>query len=278
MKPLLREEFLIWLFALWGLLAVTISQSRRVHLPFLAGLLVFSFLTVCPGFYFRGHYFILFLPAVAIAAGVGFDCFSKIPVFSTGMAPRYFRRPFIILAGLAVIGFSLYPQRWHLFKYTPTQACLYHYGQEPFVYSVQVAEYVKENSSPDDTILVLGSEPQIYFYSQRRCATRYIYVFHLMDNNQYVAAMQNEFTNEIESTEPKFLIIVYMQSSWTYRTGFTLSVIDRINSYSAKYYEPVGVVDILADRPPIYLWGEQVIDYAVKSDKWIVVYKRKTVQ
>ena len=38
---------------------------------FLFGFLLFSFLCVCPGFYFRQHYFIVFLPCVAILAGIG---------------------------------------------------------------------------------------------------------------------------------------------------------------------------------------------------------------
>ena len=37
---------------------------------FLREFLLFSFLAVCPGFYFRRHYFILMLPAIALLAGV----------------------------------------------------------------------------------------------------------------------------------------------------------------------------------------------------------------
>ncbi len=38
---------------------------------FMFGFLVFSFLCTCPGYYFREHYFIAMLPAVAMLAGVG---------------------------------------------------------------------------------------------------------------------------------------------------------------------------------------------------------------
>ena len=47
------------------------SSGMRAGTLFLLGFLFFSALAVCPGFYFRHHYFILVLPAVSLLAGAG---------------------------------------------------------------------------------------------------------------------------------------------------------------------------------------------------------------
>jgi hypothetical protein len=40
-----------------------------------------------------------------------------------------------------------------------------------------VASYLKEHTEPEDHLAILGSEPQIYFYSGRKSATGYIYTY-----------------------------------------------------------------------------------------------------
>ena len=62
----------VWMLALVGCASLAIRGKAKPGLrPFVFGLLACSFLCVCPGFYFRSHYFIVMLPAVAMLAGVG---------------------------------------------------------------------------------------------------------------------------------------------------------------------------------------------------------------
>jgi len=60
----------IWLLAAVGMVAFAWDRTIREHFPFCFGLLVFSFVAVCPGLFFRPHYFIVMLPIIAILAGV----------------------------------------------------------------------------------------------------------------------------------------------------------------------------------------------------------------
>src|SRR6202011_2082963 len=59
----------IWAVATVGLLACTISPPVRSRASFMITLAFFSALAVCSGFYFRPHYFILFLPALSLLSG-----------------------------------------------------------------------------------------------------------------------------------------------------------------------------------------------------------------
>ena len=61
---------------------------------------------------------------------------------------------------------------------------------------------------------MLGSEPQIYFYSGRRSATGYLYMYGLMEDQKYALRMQQEMIGEIETNSPEFVVFVHIPSSW----------------------------------------------------------------
>ena len=62
---------LLWMLAIVGATALAWDGNARRRISFLVPLAIFSFLSVCPGFYFRPHYFVLALPAVAIFTAIG---------------------------------------------------------------------------------------------------------------------------------------------------------------------------------------------------------------
>ena len=44
----------------------------------------------------------------------------------------------------------------------------------PFPESIKIGEYIAANTSQNDRVAIIDSEPQIYFYSNRRGASGYI--------------------------------------------------------------------------------------------------------
>jgi hypothetical protein len=59
----------IWIIALIGVTTPWWDDKGRNRKGVVSLFLVFSFLAICPGYYFREHYFILMLPVVAFLAG-----------------------------------------------------------------------------------------------------------------------------------------------------------------------------------------------------------------
>jgi len=270
--PIVAISIPIWLFALAGLPIVVFRKKIRLRAPFVIGLLIFSFLSTCPGFYFRGHYFILMLPAVAVLAGAGFSSFTKL-LAGPGKTP--IRKLIMPFAGLVVVGFSLYQQRIYLFDSAPVAACRLIYGSNPFPESLEIAKYIKENSSPDDTVAVIGSEPQIYFYSDRRAATSYIYVYPLMETHPYALQMQKEMIGQIENAKPKFIVLVNVKLSWLSVPGSNNYIFEWINKYTLQNYVSVGLADIVAFDRTVYRWGRETAGYNPASKYWVAVYRRK---
>src|SRR5271155_3644985 len=60
---ILKQNAALWTLAAAGLMRSWWSKASRPSAAIATALLGFSFLAVCPGLYFRGHYFLLLLPA-----------------------------------------------------------------------------------------------------------------------------------------------------------------------------------------------------------------------
>jgi hypothetical protein len=263
---------LIWLLAGIGLLASFISKRLRGHSLFVVGFLLCSFLCTCPGFYFRNHYFVLLLPAVAVLAGIGLTGIGSVLMRSKASAATILVPA---LAGLGILSHAMYQQKDFLSVTDPNVASRRTYADNPFPESLKIAEYVNAHTSSTDTVAILGSEPQILFYAHRRSATGYIYAYPLMEPHPYALEMQKEMIQQIETARPKFLIFVDVSTSWlTAPTSHTL-IFNWFEKNQEKHYKLVGAIDIISDDKTVYRWDEKGFEYKPRSDSWIAVLERK---
>ena len=272
--PITNSSRLIWILSLIGLVSLILSKANRKHRWFGLGFVIFSFIAICPGFYFRPHYFILLLPGAAVLAGVGADA-----VFNLLNKSRYSMIAFVlpVILSAVVLGESFYKQWDYLFVQSPNKIARSVYGFNPFGESLQIAEYIKENSDASDRIAVIGSEPQIFFYSDRKSATGHIYTYALMETHPYALTMQEEMISEIESVTPEFIVFVHIQTSWLYWPGSNKTIFKWFDNY-IKQYECIGVADILSADRTNYVWDEQAKNYSPSSNYWLKVYRRKNLQ
>jgi 4-amino-4-deoxy-L-arabinose transferase-like glycosyltransferase len=259
----------IWMLAGIGLLVGLWEQRTRPNTVFLLGFLFFSALALCPGFYFRLHYFILVLPAVSLLAGVAISRLSDLSVDRL-IVIRFI--PILILG--AALAWPVLAERKFLLEASPVDASRMTYPESPFAESIRIAEYLREHSNPSETIAVLGSEPQIYFYSHRQSATGYIYTYGLMEAQKYAAQMQQEMIREIERAHPKFLILVVMPDSWLQRPESERTIFTWANEYTAQNYTVAGFVNIAPDRTDYYFGS--VPQSVPQLEKYILIYERKS--
>jgi len=268
-KEVIGVTWALWILAGVGAVAGLWNQRARANAIFLLGFLLFSALALCPGFYFRYHYFILVLPAVSLLVGTAIGKLSDLLGGRTIVVRSI---PLLMLC----VTLSL-PILWHkklFFEVSPVEACEMIYSENPFLESVRIAEYVREHTGPDDTIAVLGSEPEIYFYAQRHSATGYIYTYSLMEPQKYAQQMQQEMIREIESARPRYLISVAMFYSWLRRPDSEPSIFTWVNEYMAQNYVADGFVNIMP-RETDYYFGD--VPPSVENLKnYILIYKRKS--
>ena len=268
---LIREAigigWVFWALAGLGLVVGLWDRASRRSTRFLLSLLVFSALAVCQGFYFRPHYFIMILPAVSLLVGVAINKVSDL--LTTRMI--VVRLVPVFLLG-AILSLPILWGKKIFFELSPSEACRMIYSDSPFPESIRIGQYLREHTNRDDTIAVLGSEPEIYFYAQRHSATGYIYTYGLMEPQKYARQMQDEMIHEIERASPKYLISVVMFDSWLWRPGSERLIFNWANAYAAENYTPAGLVN-MTQRKTDYFFGD--VPPSVESLKnYILIYQR----
>lgn len=264
---------LLWILAALGLGAVWLRRERRAEALFVTGLLVASAAGVSLGFYFRPHYFILMLPALAILAGAGVNMAAE-TLASRRVHPALCYAMSGLILALA-IGQPVFAQGGRLLETEPRVLSREIYGLNPFPEALEVSRYIREHSRPEDKIVVLGSEPEVYFYAGRRSATGYIYVYGLMEAQRYAKTMQEEMIREIETARPEYLLHVNVSSSWSVQSGSEPFLLTWASRYAQEQFTLVGVVDILPEGS-VYRWGDDAGRYATRSPFVLYLFRRRT--
>ena len=263
--------FLLWIISAAGFIVLFFRRALNANRAFILLFALFSFLPVCPGFYFREHYFVTLLPAVSLSTGLFVH-------YLNAKAPFFFKSPYAKFAGTAIfiaavlIGIGY--QKDYLFKEGPAAISRRFYAYNPFPESIEIAKFIEANSAPADRIAVLGSEPQIYFYSKRRSATGHIYMYGLMEKHEYALSMQKELIHEIESSGPKFIVLVSVDDSWLVHPYSERLILDWLRSYLKKNYRMVGAVDLISDDLTVYKWHDDAAKYAFQSPDRVLVFQR----
>jgi len=266
-----QSTLVLWLVAAVGLVALALDRWPPLTRFFIFGLLATSFLGVCPGFYFREHYFILLLPAIALLVGMSGASLRRL--LSRQLSPAAGLNVTVaVFAGLAVL--FVVRERGYLFSMTPRELIRSRYGTNPFVEAIEIGKYIKEHTNERDRIMVVGSEPEIYFYADRVSASGYIYTYALMEPQPYAARMQEEMIREIDASHPKFLVIVDVYASWLARPESSRKIIEWAKQYVRECYELVGVADVISQHETRLAWDGAAREYRPTSHDVVYTYRR----
>jgi hypothetical protein len=267
--PRFQFNISICIAAALGIISPLWDERARSKWLFSLVFFLASIVALSLGFHFRTHYFILLFPSFALLSGIGItSLLGKIP--SLPFQPKK-----IGILSLAIIITYIYPlfsQGNSLFQLTPLELCRKIFMGNPFPESIEIANYIKQNSSINDRIAIIGSEPQIYFYSNRRAATGYIDIYALMESHPFALDMQKEMIQEVEEAKPKYLVYVNSPASWMRQSKSNSLIFEWLKSY-LKNYECTLIVDIVNINKPFYIWGKKTKGYMPKSDNCLLIYK-----
>ena len=291
----------LWGLALLGLVLVWVTNTLARWRFFLTGFTLFSFLAVCPGWYFREHYFLLLLPAAGLLAGAAVAlcdpegayawqqehglprAISEQAPHSLSRAPNRVRpgigaldwlQP-VALGGFAVAAaWTLYISRDLFFRASPAQASHLLYRGNAFPECLQLGRYLAEHCPAESRIAVLGSEPELYFYSHRRSATGHIYMYPLMEPQPYAKTLQEEMIREILTANPDYFVFVGVSTSWLPHGDSDASLLSWFETYRREHLAPVALVQLFSDAQVEYDWSGAHQPEAARPKRWLEVYRR----
>lgn len=196
----------------WGLAALALVWPRatpRRAVRFLGAWGLVSLAGVASGLYFRPHYFLQALPPLAALAGIALAALVR---------PHLRGRPWragTALAGGVVLAAAPFAVAnagiWGAGSRVALARAIYAYN--PFPEAEEIARYIRLTSGPDETVFIVGSEPEILFHAERRSATRYIFVYPLTRNYPDVLERQREAIAEVRRARPRYVVWVYVGAS-----------------------------------------------------------------
>jgi hypothetical protein len=251
----------------------TVASKSRIQYPrfFLITFVFCSFASTCVGLYFRSHYFITLLPALALLTGVAVS--RALHLLKHDQTIELFLALAILGLFVIAVGAALIGQGSVWLGMSESQATRSVFGSTLFTETARAAAYIKSHSSKSARVAVLGSEPEIYFLSGRRSASGHIYMYPLMEEHPYALKMQNEMIGEIERTQPEYVIYVDDELSWLPRSGSERKIVSWWKDYWAANMDLVSTLEVEEGRER----GVDV-DRPAKDEppvKHILIFKRR---
>ena len=272
----MRNAPFLWGLAGAGLVLASAARDgrgRRTAAVFVPLLALVSFLAITPGLHFRPHYFVLLVPAAALAIGAVFRGGSALlervapPPVATGVAA-------LVCAGALI--HAIRDQWPFLIEASPDQVVFSTFGTNPFSESIPIANFIVEHTEPDDRIAVIGSEPQLYFYTHRRAATGFLYTYALMEPHRYALDMHKQMIAEIERNRPAILVIVKVKTSWLASERSEDLILRWAEGYK-RDFERVGLMDLrdLREGGSRFYQGAALARYEGKPEQSVEIWQRK---
>jgi hypothetical protein len=263
-----KTNFPLILVALLGNLIAVFKKNVRGY--FALGFLLFSFLATVPGPAYR-HYFAQLALAVAIVGGFGFS------LVVDGIGKTKLKIIASVFFAVAVIATPVLVHSGYYITKTSDQFSYDFFGYTPFPASVDLAKYLSERTTREDTIFIYGSEPQILLMSQRKSATSFALIYPLVSSFPRYMEFQHKAWEEVLANMPKYIVAVYHKASYTWDGRADLWIQRKTNDLLVAKYSLEAVVT--KEKPKGRLLSASEAEKLQKTSKGsrllMYVYKRR---
>ncbi len=203
-----------------------------------------------------GHYYLILMPFLALLGGALFNSFLE--SFSLNNHQKVLSTVIALPIILFVMIFPFKEQ----FSMSPQKLSEWVYGTvNPFGESAEVASHLAEVTKPSDVVFVAGSEPQIYYYAQRKSGTRFVITYPLNLPTPYREQYQKELITDLEKNPPQAIVLSQRVMSGLWDKDSPQIFIKYFSNLISQNYEIVGG----------YIWDE-------KGGRWQEPMKEKLIQ
>jgi len=110
-----------------------------------------------------------------------------------------------------------------------------------------IAESIREKTVKEDKIAVIGNEPELLFYAQRRSATSFMYTFSLVEDQPLAEQFRHEMFRQVESVAPKLLIYTHTQLDYYEKSQGQKEIDAWFNDFARSHYTPVARFEYFCD-------------------------------
>ncbi len=199
----------LWLAAipatLW-LLWVIFSRHERHPLASLALLIIAGYIAVClPGRAWP-HYYYLMIPPLCIVVAVSLSHAIESIIRAINMS-RSWKLLRIILPATLVAAL-LWTQYSSYISQSPFGITVTRYNSRDF-WGRAIGEKIQAVTDPDDSIFVYGNEAEMYYYANRKCATRYTMITGMRVGDPTAAHRRKLLIDDLKRDPPRIIIVLF---------------------------------------------------------------------
>lgn len=266
----------LWIHAVIAVFLVVLKQISWKMKFFVLSLAACSFMTIVPGYYFYGHYWIQMIPGVAMLSGIAF--FYGTEILGSFLPKQKERIKYAYLVVFGLFCFS-HIQKNKTYYFNPNYSLIMRqvYGNNPFPETMDIANFLNTKMKPEDQLAVFGSEPELFIYTNKTSPTRHIFFSTIVASIPEHKQFQREFVKDIETSKPKYFVFYRHSVSLLVQANTDQFVFEWANKYLAENYKVIGLVDM----PDGQLNGTNVFDesvntYQPKGQNLIYIFERKS--
>jgi 4-amino-4-deoxy-L-arabinose transferase-like glycosyltransferase len=262
---------IFWYLGLSGVILSCLDQWSAENKVFTVLLAIFGFISLSVGFHYYPHYFVVLLPAISLGVGLAFHFTYRI--LSRFTQNTIFTYPAMIFAFILLFYKQYTPQKNYFTKTKKADIVRQVYGTNPFQESYILGNKIKSMSKSGDSILVLGSEPELLFYAKLPTISQHMHYYQLVDGGPQNDSLQTELITKVEKSKPRFLVFA--------RSGFSWLVKDPNNQLFQwvnklfQSYNLKGVINIYKNNPSEYYWDAEATQDKVGSEDVLFFFELK---
>jgi len=213
-----------------------------------------------------GHYYLTLMPFLALFGGALFN--SCLEIFS--LTTKQKTTATIII--LSIVFFIMLAPFKEQFSLSPQKLSEWVYGTvNPFSESQEVANHLAKITSPKDFVFVAGSEPQIYYYAQRKSSTRFIITYPLNLPTPYQEQFQKELVNDLQKNPPQAIVVSQRAHSGLWNEGSPQIFIEYFMDLASQNYKIVG--GYVWDNNGSY-WQEPIEADSIQNASLLLLIKK----
>ena len=264
------EQLLFWVLAFAGLVAgffIKISWDKKiVYYSFI----ILSFLPIVPGYRFYGHYWILFVPGIALSICLTYQLLEQLVGKSNALKN-------ILGVLFLVIPISHFVNSTSYYLKPDFDKILHDgYGGNPFPEAKVIGDFLKRNMKLGDQIYVAGSEPEIYLYTNTLGITKHNVVYIINLKYPFTKTMRAEAIKDVETKKPRYIVDVIIPISLWFSKESEMELFEWTQRYVQENYNLVFIADQYSPGSATnYVEGPSVLTYKPQGQNFITVWERK---
>jgi hypothetical protein len=268
---IIQYQMLFWALGGLGILALLLRGLNLKLNIALVGLLLFSFLTIVPGQRFYLHYWIQFVPAVALVIA---NLFFQLEKLGQKAGFGVFKNLSFPIAGLSIlVVMATSAPLWLNGNSTSIMRTMY--GGNPFPEHQLISRLIASNIQPNETVAVMGSEPQLYVYLKRKAPSRHFYLAFLSSKHRFIEEWQEEALQGLTTQKPDYIVYNIVPISWMLQKDSNQHLYQSSYSWAMQNYTPIAWVDLADLQNPTLISDAAATTYKPTGSNYIMVLKKK---